>query len=777
MSLDVHIKVDPGDSLAKITAVERGLKQVESWGKSTERSTTGLAGAFGKLSEALKREHDMLDRIHGPSRRYTQDLQTLDALLHKNVISTQHYAEQVKRLNQEIAATPEPRSMPSGGGGASAAMDLAGAMPGGGVIGAFVGGGLVGGAVAALGELGSAIGSVSEALTAHREKVIAVKDNYIELSNAARKFTDGGYDTNQILGEQQALAHDLHSNLGETIGLYDAVRDGVDEMNLSHEEQLRLTKTLGEGFILANKSIGEASGVMTKFSYAMASGSISALEMETIMKQAPEIANLWTSSLGMTRNELTKLASEGKLPIETLVRVLIDGGGKMDEQMKRNQRTTAGWREEYKAAFELAKGEGKNSMDATREAIARTADASIDLETRTRMAFSVLEGGEAALRPYVGQMVMLAESSDFYKASIVDLPTFNQALTRTAEGFARISESARNALQGSIVAGATAATKAMGQLSGAVVGIAEAFASDGFFALAKAVDPWFVAPESPKKAEAVKQKLIDINQVVRDGAAAWDAQFKAQQRALHEFDDAAGLAQQTENEKGISERIGVLDEADIMVQNQVNEILNKNREDIEKNDAQIVKSAQEAADKTAEAWGSALGGIGKSFLDAALEGEQSFGQMAERMMVDISMLIIKMAALEAIKSGVASGSIGSGTGGFLSAIFGGANGFDYVANSNRLQLPGFATGGSFTVGGAGGTDSKLAMFRVTPGESVHVRTPQQQQAMAQQGPSRGPTQVLVQMQNDRRDLVQGMNSRDGERVLVNLDRKLRRARR
>jgi hypothetical protein len=39
------------------------------------------------------------------------------------------------------------------------------------------------------------------------------------------------------------------------------------------------------------------------------------------------------------------------------------------------------------------------------------------------------------------------------------------------------------------------------------------------------------------------------------------------------------------------------------------------------------------------------------------------------------------------------------------------------------DLPGFATGGSFTVGGFGGTDSQLIRFRATPGERVTITTP------------------------------------------------------
>jgi hypothetical protein len=38
-------------------------------------------------------------------------------------------------------------------------------------------------------------------------------------------------------------------------------------------------------------------------------------------------------------------------------------------------------------------------------------------------------------------------------------------------------------------------------------------------------------------------------------------------------------------------------------------------------------------------------------------------------------------------------------------------------------VPGFATGGDFTVGGGGGIDSQMVAFRATPGERVMVRTP------------------------------------------------------
>lgn len=71
----------------------------------------------------------------------------------------------------------------------------------------------------------------------------------------------------------------------------------------------------------------------------------------------------------------------------------------------------------------------------------------------------------------------------------------------------------------------------------------------------------------------------------------------------------------------------------------------------------------------------------------------------------------------------------SGIGASISSLFGGA------------KLPGFKTGGSFTVGGSGGLDSQVMAFRATPGEMVDVRKPGQQMGAVQR--------VVVTTNDDR----------------------------
>lgn len=95
-----------------------------------------------------------------------------------------------------------------------------------------------------------------------------------------------------------------------------------------------------------------------------------------------------------------------------------------------------------------------------------------------------------------------------------------------------------------------------------------------------------------------------------------------------------------------------------------------------------------------------VGNALESTFSRAIDGGQTFGELLQGLTKDL----MRMAASTAFRA-ILGGGMGGG-GGIFGALFNAA--------------PPFANGGSFTVGGAGGIDSKLAMMRVTPGERVTV---------------------------------------------------------
>lgn len=119
----------------------------------------------------------------------------------------------------------------------------------------------------------------------------------------------------------------------------------------------------------------------------------------------------------------------------------------------------------------------------------------------------------------------------------------------------------------------------------------------------------------------------------------------------------------------------------------------------------------------------AFGGVG----DAVEQMEVSTNSAFESMGRNVGDLIQGVTTLgdlfasNLIKMGQSELQAGLGS---ISALFGGG-GFGDFMSGLAGSLIGFQNGGSFEVGGVGGTDSQVVSFRATPGEMVDVRTPGQ----------------------------------------------------
>lgn len=86
--------------------------------------------------------------------------------------------------------------------------------------------------------------------------------------------------------------------------------------------------------------------------------------------------------------------------------------------------------------------------------------------------------------------------------------------------------------------------------------------------------------------------------------------------------------------------------------------------------------------------------------------------------------LFKALGLDKIFANQGGGSAVGGIFGALGGLFGGGDSTAVTFNSDPALL-GFAGGGSFPVGGTGGTDSQLVQFKASPNERVTISTPGQ----------------------------------------------------
>jgi tape measure domain-containing protein len=329
--LDVVIKVDaPGGSqvldklhgdMAKVEdagprvgkAVSAGMAQAAASTNTLSQAMQPAQGAFAQLATAIQREGTMLEAINKPLREHAEGMQTLDALYLKNKISAEQYEAQIEKLNATIGKTPKE------GGGVVEGAGRA-------VAGQFgAAGGLVGGLAS------SGVIEAAGAIEAGKA-VLELNDDYVKLQNSAMRLSDGVRATSDVLSQQYDLAGDLHGSLEQTIELSNVVRERTDDLNLSFDQQARITKSVGEAAQYSGQSLQGATEVINRVSFALDSGLPAGRQMRELFMQYPLLADAMREHFGAATGTIITMAQKGQLSAKDFFDAMVNGGDGIDKK-------------------------------------------------------------------------------------------------------------------------------------------------------------------------------------------------------------------------------------------------------------------------------------------------------------------------------------------------------------------------------------------------------------------------------------------------------------
>lgn len=796
------------------------------------RKNQPLVKSFGQIADQIAREKSVLDDIRRPQQQYFDTLMALDKLQERNVISTEEYVDRVTKLNRSVQATPSVVHEHAEHGAGKEVLGHVGEAVGGkagGIIGAIAEGGVMGLAVEGVHSLIEAFDEMGESARRNAEELIQMKDKLTELRNETRKFEDAGHTNNQILEEQAELAHDLHSGLDSTISVYDAVREGSDDLNLTHAEQIKLTRTLGEDLLNNNKSLGDAGGLMENFAFAMKNGGLSSLQFTQIAKQVPGVVKEWEEHFHLSQKALGDAVSSGKIGIQQLLDVTIQGGQGIEKEWSKHTRTVGEYRDDLKEAYEIELAQsGDKSMvgkyEAIRKALAEAGSEGVDNAQRLKDAVATL--GEEFKGPTTGALKMQLSvelASGALDQQEHSAATLSQTFARLSDNIFKLSAREAEANEKIRVSTATIKTYALTWLA---VAKSNQIASDAGLHVLGDVETRHRAATTLADDNKALKKLLDEGRIsAKDYRDEWKALNGVHEEAAHKL---------TAEEQMLQRLHGAYDQADkdlatvevLYAQGKIslgeyNDELARNRdilgepvksatgglgsiapanigelpadatgkayrdavadgvradlakEQTEANFKALEAAGTQSANRVEDAWKQASSAINNFIMQTVTTGKADFGDLGSA----IERIIMQL-ALSGLSSGIAglfkSGGGGGGNQAALDAasqigtmLF--AYGGDVAVGSRGLaRLPHAAYGADFMVGGVGGIDTKLAQLAVSPGEIISVRNPQQQMAAAQE--SRGAARIVnhYNMMFDRRAVIS--NRDDDERVLASLRR-------
>ncbi|MBI1625357.1 tape measure protein [Comamonas suwonensis] len=151
-------------------------------------------------------------------------------------------------------------------------------------------------------------------------------DAYTNLEDRVRLATGAGAQFEKGLAGVQTVALKTNTGLEETGNLFARLKKASEEGGMAavqaQERALGLAATINQATQLSGASAASSQAALTQLIQGLQSGVLRGEEFNSVMEQAPRLAQALANGLGVTTGELRKLAGEGFLTAETVMRAL-----------------------------------------------------------------------------------------------------------------------------------------------------------------------------------------------------------------------------------------------------------------------------------------------------------------------------------------------------------------------------------------------------------------------------------------------------------------------
>lgn len=160
--------------------------------------------------------------------------------------------------------------------------------------------------------------------------LLNMADTATNLTNRLRIVTGSAEELAEVQSKLLGISNDTRSSLEGTVTLYSRVAQSTKDLGLSQEQTLQLTENINKAFVISGASATEANAAIIQLSQGLASGVLRGDEFNSVMEQAPELANIMTKALGVTRGELREMAGQGKLTAQTVIDAMLGASESLD---------------------------------------------------------------------------------------------------------------------------------------------------------------------------------------------------------------------------------------------------------------------------------------------------------------------------------------------------------------------------------------------------------------------------------------------------------------
>lgn len=172
--------------------------------------------------------------------------------------------------------------------------------------------------------------------------IYTASEAYSTLTNRLKLVTNG---TAELVTAQSAvfgIAQDARQPLTATAELYQRIATNQKELKLSGEGVAGIVGTISKTLAISGSSAESANAALIQLGQAFASGVLRGEELNSVLEQAPALAQAIAKGMGKTVGDLRNLGEQGLLTADAVVKALQSQAGAVDALFSKMTATIGG---------------------------------------------------------------------------------------------------------------------------------------------------------------------------------------------------------------------------------------------------------------------------------------------------------------------------------------------------------------------------------------------------------------------------------------------------
>jgi tape measure domain-containing protein len=191
--------------------------------------------------------------------------------------------------------------------------------------------------------MGRAVSAAFTAITAAlgTASLINYSDTFKLMEGRLSLVTENSANLARVQERLFQSANETRSSYEALSTLYAGIARASEMLGASQEQLLLATETVSKAFVVSGASAGAAQAAIIQLQQALGSGQLRGDELNSILEQAPRLAQAVAESMGVYVGQLKSLAQEGKLTSKQVLEAILASGGEIAAEFERIPTTIA----------------------------------------------------------------------------------------------------------------------------------------------------------------------------------------------------------------------------------------------------------------------------------------------------------------------------------------------------------------------------------------------------------------------------------------------------